>query len=327
MENTQHKPRTTPKDFFLHLGVMVALYAAVISFITLLYGIINHYFPDVALIGEYYYGGSAYQINGAAAAFIVTFPLFLILARIAERDVTKHPEKRELWIRKWLIFFTLFVAGVTMAVDLIVLVKYFFDGELTMRFFMKVIVIFLISIAIFSYFMYELRNGTKKRSVGLFALATLSSIIALAVLCLSFTVIGSPFEQRNYKLDETRVQHLTEIAYNIISYRTNYGDVPETLAILLRNGFPVQRDPRTGADYEFRRISTMEFEICATFERATRPINAHPSVPKSMPAAIRGGDMYEWDHGVGRTCFEREIFADQVRTNMPFEKPIPISHP
>ncbi|TSC63011.1 MAG: hypothetical protein G01um101448_151 [Parcubacteria group bacterium Gr01-1014_48] len=326
MESNNRPLRTTPKDFFLHLGIMVALYAATISLISLLYGIINFYFPDFFSTHEYY-RGSIYHMNSAVAAFIVTFPTFLVLARSAERDMRKHPQKHELWIRKWLTFLTLFVAGVTIAVDLIVLIKYFFDGELTMRFFMKVIVVFLISTAIFSYFMYELRSGARKRTRVLWTLASLSSTVAIAVVIFSFTVIGSPFNQRGYRLDETRVEHLSNVTYNIIAYRQNYGDVPETLAALERNGFIIERDPRTGAEYEFRKIGDTQFELCATFEFPTRRMNATQRGRAQKPPMMPGIGQYAWEHDEGRTCFEREIFPDQLRTDGPYAKPLPVTHP
>ena len=323
MEHTSSKTHTTPKDFFLHLGVMAFLYAAAISLLTILYGIINFYFPDKVAY-DYYFAGAASTINGGAAAFIVTFPVFLILARLTEADMSKYPQKRELWIRKWLVFLTIFVAGITMVVDLIALIRYFFEGELTMRFLVKVLVVFLTSGAVFSYFMYELKSAAHKRTRILWTLAVVSSGVALGVLCLSFTVIGSPFNQRSYKLDETRVQHLSDITQNIIYHRQNFGDIPEALNALEQNGFVVPRDPETGADYEFRRISDMKFELCATFNLPTRPIDvdARNRIQKPIPPGYSPG--YESGHGIGRTCFERQIFPDQVRIQVPAEMAVPI---
>ena len=38
--------KTTPKDFFLHVGATVALYSAVIAFIDLAFEIVNKLLPD-----------------------------------------------------------------------------------------------------------------------------------------------------------------------------------------------------------------------------------------------------------------------------------------
>ena len=42
--------KASAKDFFLHLGVIATLYAIVISFLNLLFRIINKAFPEVAKI-------------------------------------------------------------------------------------------------------------------------------------------------------------------------------------------------------------------------------------------------------------------------------------
>src|SRR5438093_896821 len=56
MEPT-NKPRTTPKDFFLYLGVMIMLYSSILSLLVLLFDLINNLFPDAfnPVYGLYYY--------------------------------------------------------------------------------------------------------------------------------------------------------------------------------------------------------------------------------------------------------------------------------
>ena len=321
METTHQKIRTTPKDFFLHLGVMVALYATSISLISLLYGIINYYFPDQYAY-DYSFTGSVSSINGSIAALFVLFPTFLILARTAEKDMRSHPEKRELWIRKWLIYLTLFVAGVTMAVDFIFLIQYFLEGDVTTRFLIKVITVFLTTGAIFCYFMYDLKRNIHKNKSMLALFVAVASFIVIATLGLSFSIIGSPLEQRNFKLDETRVQQLSDLTQQVIYYRQTFGKVPEQLTDLAKNGYNEPRDPKTGNQYEFKRISNMKFELCATFERETRPLDvgARDGMTRPLMPGIAHG--YVWKHTMGKTCFEREIFPDQIseKPGMPIEK-------
>ena len=47
-------PKSTPKDVFMHLLAIVALYASVISFIALLWQYVNVWFPDSL---NFYYPG------------------------------------------------------------------------------------------------------------------------------------------------------------------------------------------------------------------------------------------------------------------------------
>lgn len=332
MEHTKHKLQTTPGDFFLNLGVMVALYATVISLLALLYGIINFYFPD-QYANDYYYMFSSGRINGGIAALFVLFPLFLILATIAERGEKKHPEKRELWIRRWLVYLTLFIAGGTMAGDLIALLTHFLGGELTMRFLLKVLVVFLLTGSIFAYFMYDLRRKIHEKKSMQPYFAGAAALVIVVTFVFSFSIIGSPFKQYDYRLDEQRIQNLIDITQQVIYHRQNFNDVPISLDQIAMKGFIVPRDPKTQQTYEFRRISDMKFELCANFKFETRPIdiNARNRVQKQiLPGSMQA---YEWEHGIGKTCFEREIFPDQIRTGMPYEslptdaKIVPIMNP
>jgi hypothetical protein len=169
--------------------------------------------------------------------------------------------------------------------------------------------------------MYDLRRNIHEKKSLLPLYATIASLVVIATLCLSFLIIGSPFEQRVYRLDETRVMDLSNISQQIIYHRQNYKVVPETVSALEQTGFFVPRDPETRADYEYRRISDMKFELCATFSRQTRPVDINkgtraqkPVIVGMTPEAGRNPSVpYEWDHTEGRNCFEREIFPDQIR--------------
>ena len=122
MENTPIKPKVTPKDFFLWLGAMVALYVSVISLLTLYFQYINHLFPDAL---NYYVDPYSGAIRSAIASLIVITPLYIFLTRLLNKEIREHAEKKELWVRRWLIYITLFVAGITLAIDLIFLINTF----------------------------------------------------------------------------------------------------------------------------------------------------------------------------------------------------------
>ena len=59
------------------------------------------------------------------------------------RDIAKVPEKADIWIRRWRIYLTLFLAVVLIGGDLIALINTYLNGEITARFIYKVIVIIL----------------------------------------------------------------------------------------------------------------------------------------------------------------------------------------
>src|SRR3989344_356135 len=147
--------KNLPRDVFLYLLSVVTLVASAISFGILVFQYINVYFPD--LLTDYYFSPSSYygSIRQALAALIVIFPVYIWVSRFLKKDINENPEKRDLKIRKWLLYFTLFVAAIAIIIDLIVLLNNFLEGELTLRFILKVISILFIASSVFYYYLNE----------------------------------------------------------------------------------------------------------------------------------------------------------------------------
>src|SRR6185436_19692732 len=121
--------RNLPRDVFLHLFTMVALYWSAISFITLFWQYINHFFPDPLLMR---YGGvaaSAGAIRFAVASLIIIFPLFLLASWQLNRIYRREAAVRESRIRKWLLYLTLFVTALIVIGDLVSVVYGFLGGD------------------------------------------------------------------------------------------------------------------------------------------------------------------------------------------------------
>jgi hypothetical protein len=74
-------------------------------------------------------------------------------------------------------------------------------------------------------------------------------------------------------------------------------------------------DPQTGASYEHKRYSPLDFGLCATFaqERADMG-NTGKSI--AMPA-MAGAASDNWSHGAGEQCFDRSIDPERYP---PFKK-------
>ena len=155
MENTA---KGTPKDVFLHLLAVSTLYVSVGNFIALLFGYINIYFPD-ALEQAYYALTGAYQgIRFNVASLVIMFPAYVFTTRVLNKEYAIEPDKRNMRVRKWLVYFTLFVAGLIMLGDLVVLVYNFLNGDLTTRFVLKVCAVLAVMGAVFWYYFADLRQ-------------------------------------------------------------------------------------------------------------------------------------------------------------------------
>ena len=89
----ENKPKTSPKDFFLHILAMVALYIGAGSFITLIFQYINVIFPDILEKGSYYARSAFNAIRWAISVLIVVFPVYILTSWFLEKVIKKTPKK------------------------------------------------------------------------------------------------------------------------------------------------------------------------------------------------------------------------------------------
>jgi len=308
--------KNIPRDTFLYLLATIALIAVAVGFGMAVFNYIDFYFPDPAI--DYYGGASSYEsaVRQEMALLIVVFPVFFWVSRFLRKDVGFHPEKRELTIRKWLLYLTLFAASLVIIGDFITVVNNFLMGELTARFALKALTVFFISGSAFYYYLSQLKDNKVKWFDAFSWIIT--AIVAVAVLW-GFVVIGSPFAQRNKRFDERRVQDLSMIQNYITNYWQSKEALPAGLGDLKDSllGIIVPADPETGGHYEYKALGGLSFELCANFNTEARDSYSQKAVPAIYPP--RSQD-YNWQHGIGRVCFERTIDPDYFK----IIKPIPM---
>jgi len=150
------------RDAFFHLLTFTSLYTWATSLILLFITYIDFAFPDPARRTSYYTLEAALSnIRASLAALIVSFPIFLMLWHFLLREVRRHPEKAKGAIRRWLGYLSLFVGAVTLSADVITFIYYLFEGQLTIRFLLKVIVLFLIAGSLVYYLAFTLRSESE----------------------------------------------------------------------------------------------------------------------------------------------------------------------
>ncbi|MBM3257306.1 MAG: hypothetical protein FJY98_03170 [Candidatus Liptonbacteria bacterium] len=314
------RPRTTAGDFFLHLGVVATLYFAAGNLISLLFDIINIAFPDrLSRVTDFYSSG----IRFALASLIIIFPLYLYLNRYLARDMDRSPEKRDLGIRKWLFYFTLFLAGAIVAGDLVAVLNTFLRGEITVRFILKALTVLLVAGSVFWYYLKELRSATPGSLTRVWNIG--SGVVVLAAVIGGFMVSGSPMRARDLRFDEQRVGDLQNIQWQVVNYWQTKGKLPASLAELKDpiGGYEAPRDPLTDAAYEYSVKGERVFSLCATFALPTRTDAFGKSISESYYGPSTGDN---WQHEEGRTCFDRTIDPERYppRTSEPVPvKPIP----
>ncbi len=291
------------RDAFMHLFAFVAFYTTVVSLVLLLFSLIDFAFPDPArsrYANQWY---MASLLRWLIAQVFIAFPIFVLLWRKLLGEIRERPEKGSSPIRRWLSYLTLLFAASTLMCTGMTLLYYFLDGELTMRFVVKVAVLALIATLSLVYFLRLLRGGAVEAGGdgGLawhrrFASAA-TAIVAVGLIW-GLSVVGSPLEERARKMDERRIDDLKGIAEELrriaVRDRLESGpmliqSLPKTLEEVVadaRYNRPSIVDPETGEPYEYELLAEGKIRLCATFSRV-----------RDERTEVT------WNHPAGRSCF------------------------
>ncbi len=312
--------KTTPKDFFFHLGATLALYIGVIAFVNLTFSIIDYAYPDV-LAGYF----SASSIAWPISMLVVLVPVLYVLEWLVARDIRAVAEKANIWVARWRIYLTLFLAGATVVTDLIILISTYLNGEISMRFTYKILVVLVIAAAVFVYYIFNrISTASTKIKVWQKVISWFGIIVVVATIIGGFIIVGSPATQRALRLDNQRVQDLSNIQWQIVNHWQMKQALPDSLLALNDSisGYITPLDPATNASYTYKPTALTKFSLCANFDRTSVDSKGRggsmtaPAYPVGVggaidagkePAGTGAGITDVWSHGVGTVCFDRTI--------------------
>ncbi len=317
-ERLSQQPQSGAKDFFAYLLQFVVLYTWVTSLGRLIFGFINVAFPlavpglaDGAVTFERESG----TLKLSFAILFITFPVFLLLARWINGELRRGAMRWESRMRKWLTYLTLFIASITVIIDVATLVYYFLSGDFTVRFLLKSLTVLLIGGGVFLYYLRDAKDPEEntKRCARPFTQAL--SFVVLLALGMTFFIADAPWVERAKRFDNQRVQDLSSIANAVQSFYDQRGALPTKITDLGQQGpwyVSSLVDPESATPYEYATKGAMDYELCATFARDGGQ-DAQPGIypVKSIPAIGRfPGDQqpFTFSHGAGRTCFDRKVY-------------------
>jgi hypothetical protein len=304
------KPYLQAKEAFMYLLSFIALYITAFSFGILVFAFIDKVFPDPL---QYFGVFSSRGLTTALASIIIAFPLYTFMMWRLQKAAAKDPERRQSKVGKWLTYITLVIAAGIIIGDLIAVLSGLLSGELTSRFTLKAFTVLAIAGSIFGYYLLGLQKeekekekparqiqGKKSMGVKVFAGVVIAAIACAVVYGL--ILVGTPAQQRIIQFDERRVSDLNQITHAIDSYWERNGNVPATLEDLRDPRYFVSSitDPRTNEPYEYRATDEDSYELCAVFE--TDSAERQEPFPKPF-------SEQSWEHGIGRTCFDRDVQA------------------
>lgn len=289
---------------------MVAFYWSVVAFIFLIFDYINYAFPNALA----YYPADPYQsgISGEMASIIVLFPVYVLLMQLIRRDIRNDASKSEIWVRRWGIILTLFVAGAAVVGDLIVLLTTFLNGEaLTTAFLLKILTVFLVAGGVFMHFIADLRGYWEAHPVRRRYVVIAVAVLALGSIVSGFFIVGTPQQARLARFDDAKLNDLQSIQSQVTYYWQAKRELPSKLADLSNslNSGAVPLDPQTEQPYGYRATGPLSFELCAVFNapggQDRGGYYARPMMPESSEKYPMMQD--NWQHGSGEMCFDRTI--------------------
>jgi hypothetical protein len=301
--------KTGPRDVFSHLLAIIFLYVIIFNFGALLFHYIDFAFPDFAR-GDYF---NRQSLRFPIAILVVVFPLYVWLTAFLQGELVKIPEKRDLKVRKWLLYFTLFLTTIVIVADLVSLIFRFLNGDFTIRFLLKVLVVLFLAGTVFLYYGWNLRKSVPASDNSRMKLFVRGAIVLGGVAILSgFFLVGSPQMERLRQIDEQRVIGLSTIQNEVVEYWRVKEVLPSTLDDLRDDirGFIPPTDPETGEAYEYRTIDALSFELCAVFRTSTTLESGYATRERAIP--IYSGFDENFLHEAARTCFSRTIDPDRI---------------
>ncbi len=290
----------TAKHFALQLGALISLYVSLTTLVILLFSIINIYIPDAAA-GSYEMESSMSSARFAIATLIVFFPVYLWLTRVVNK-MRRNGDGSYLSLTKWLIYLSLLVSGLVLLGSGVATVFTFLNGELTLRFILKALSLFIIVGSAFTYYLLDAKYYWQKNEKQSLQYGAVASLIVLVIVVVGFTQIQMPSEVREMRLDERQISDLQQIQWKLTE-RLQVGEaLPDSLEAAF-DGMPVPEAPEGRAAYEYRKTEA-GFELCADFAEASQmPSVTYPYYDEK--SLIRNPDA--WDHGAGKHCFERIV--------------------
>lgn len=302
-EQFAQKQNNAAKFAFLYLLSLVSLAFTAISIGQVVFQIINKKFPDA--LNPYLHQFDSGNLKFAIAAIIIAAPIYYLTTWQICKNLRSGTLAKDAAVRRWLSYFILFVASVTIIGWLIGVIFNYLDGELTVKFILKSAAAIVIAVVVFTYYLYDIRReepvGKKDRMIQIYFYATI--VLTIAALAAAFYYAPTPTETRNQRKDQEIINRFNQIDSAINGFLQQEKKLPKTLEELTTDrrfllGSNI-KDPVTGEQFEYNIVREREqYKLCATFLTDNRNKNE----------VQYNYDGERWPHEVGRQCLLQRIY-------------------
>jgi hypothetical protein len=183
--------KSTPKDFFTYLLATITLYICVYDILQLCFQYIDS-ITAVANTGFVSDFSTKFSIKWHLASLIVAFPIYLYTNHMIIKSCRLDSAKCDLRIRKWLIYFTLFLSVIIMMISLTSIIYDFLQNDLAITSIIKTLLVLLIIGWVFIYYNHELKQGWSNTQLKI--------ITVLTIIFVLFIIIYGIFVTRPYHI-------------------------------------------------------------------------------------------------------------------------------
>ena len=298
------------KFVFWYMLSLVSLVILTIAVGNVVFQIINKYINEAGELFRSVYSSSA--IKFALSSLIVAIPVYFWSTRKINKSVLSGELNLRSTVRKWMNYFILLVASLTMIGYLIAVFYTFLEGELTTKFILKTLTVLVIAGTVFSYYFFDIkRKGDSKEKVVVRIYSYTAFILSLVIFIGGIFMMDSPVRAKKIRQDAEVENQLSMVENQINSFVMREGKLPNNLKELLDKNSLNEKyvlNPVTEKQFGYKVLSQSEksFEICSDFQLSTDDIISDESGSSySTTALMRNSD---WNHKVGEQCFERKAW-------------------
>lgn len=298
------------KYAFYYLLSLVALVFMAISVGLIVFSIIDKKVPDVL---NTFVSNFDSQLKFAISALIIATPIFYFLSSLIFKGLRKEELEKDSGIRRWLTYFIILVSSLIMLGVFISTINNFLSGELTSRFILKAITIFLLSASVFSFYFYDIkREDLIKKDLITRLFFFISLALVAAAFIAAFFFVESPKTARARRLDQVVVNNISNLESAVNNYYDRYKKLPDNL-----DAFKAEKDiyldanslidPETKQMIVYQKLGDKDFQFCAIF----RVDSAKEFDNQGMMMSYPSYPSYPGDkrHSAGYQCLKGNLWA------------------
>jgi hypothetical protein len=138
------------RDAFLYLLNFIALGFWTVPLWQIWDRLVNRWFPDaLSNTGTYLREDIAWQV----ALILVSFPLFMVVHALIQRELARRPELYYSAVRRWLTYIALVLTAIPILIDAAYTVQQLIVGQLTIHFCLDTLGLMAIGGGIFAYYL------------------------------------------------------------------------------------------------------------------------------------------------------------------------------